>query len=233
MATENKRFMTTIQALEDLDSHQYIGFSLSDGKVANNAGECIGIICNKPKSGENASIAYFGESKFKAGGAISADADITVATSGYFTQADSNDTKVGVAKSAVTSGSVGTGFFNFATPVDRPSAFTYTVDNVDTVGQGYGYALIDNKLSNNDGECSGIAPIAIASGDQGQIVVSGVVTAVIADSYGIGMELMATTSGYFTTVVSGTLPQARMLTSADSGQQATVMFWGGGGHPEG
>jgi len=228
MATSNVDFVTSMLAAEDLDTHQYLAFALNDGKVANNAGEAVGIIQNKPKNGEAVTVAYFGELKFKAGGAIAKDADITVATSGYFTQADSNDTVAGFAKAAVTSGSNGTGFFNFATPVTKPSALTYTVTAADAITAGKGYTLADNKLANNTLEVNGIAPAAIASGAAGEIVVFGVVTATLADSYGPGQTVMTTTSGYLTAVASGYGGNARVLVGAASGTNGTVMFWGGG-----
>ena len=54
--------------------------------------------------------------KFTAGAAVSPGRRLTVTTSGYFVEADSGSYVVGrCLDSAVGSGSVGTGAFNFAT----------------------------------------------------------------------------------------------------------------------
>ena len=118
MATEGRYLETTIEAKEDLDTdgHMYQAIALDDGKVANSGGEAGGIIQSKPKSGEHAKVGFLGEMKFRAGGAVTAGKGVTVATSGYFTAAGSGDYIVGRAKAAVTSGSIGTGLFDFAKP---------------------------------------------------------------------------------------------------------------------
>lgn len=116
MATEGQYLSFNHTAGEDLDSHQHQAIALDDGKVANNGAEAVGILMNKPKNGEGARVGFVGEMKFRAGGAITKDGPITVATSGYFTAAGSGDYIVGRAKAAVSSGSIGTGFFSFAKP---------------------------------------------------------------------------------------------------------------------
>jgi len=119
MATENVRFLTTIQAGEDLNTsgHQYQAIALNDGKVANNGAEAGGILLSKPKSEDFLTLGREGEMKFRAGEAIQIAKPLTVVTSGYFTVAGSGDYIVGRAKSAVTSGSIGPGFFDFTAPV--------------------------------------------------------------------------------------------------------------------
>lgn len=107
-----------MQAKEDLNVNQYFAVTCDDGKIANNGAEASGILVNKPKSGEAASVAMIGEMPFQAGGAVAADAKITVATSGYCTAAGSGDHVVGKnGQVAVTSGSIGRGFFNFVNPI--------------------------------------------------------------------------------------------------------------------
>jgi len=106
----------TIVALEALDTHQYQAVALDDGKVANNGSEAIGILLNKPKINEHATLAYKGISKFRAGGAITKGKRMTVATSGYFTTAGSGYYTVGRALETVTSGSIGVGAFDFTNP---------------------------------------------------------------------------------------------------------------------
>lgn len=115
MAVHNLYQTTTIQAGEDLSGSQYAAIALNDGKVAANGEEASGILINKPQNKEHAEVAWQGECKYKAGGAITKGGKITVSTSGFFTAGDSGDYIVGEAKSTVTSGSLGVGFFSFPT----------------------------------------------------------------------------------------------------------------------
>ena len=117
MAVEGQQNTTSAIAAEDLSSvGQYRAFAFVDRKIANDGEEACGIIKNKPKNGDHVTVAYAGEIKYIAGGAVAAGARLTVATSGYFTSAASGDYIVGRnGPAAVTSGSVGRGFFNFAT----------------------------------------------------------------------------------------------------------------------
>ncbi len=115
MATENKRQVTTISAGEDLNASafEYHAIALDDGKLATDGLEAGGILLNKPKTGEALALGYLGEMKYAAGQAIAAGARITVTASGWFTPCLSGGYAVGRAKSAATSGSLATGFFNF------------------------------------------------------------------------------------------------------------------------
>ena len=105
-------------AAEDLSARQYFAIALNDRKLANNGEEAKGILLSKPKINEHGTIGLCGKMKFHAGGAIAAGALITVATSGYCTAAGSGDHIVGtMLDEAVTSGSVGVGYFDFNKPV--------------------------------------------------------------------------------------------------------------------
>lgn len=118
MATENKVLITTLTAGEDLyaDGYRYHAIALDDGKLAVNGREAAGILVNKPKTGEALTLAYEGELKYAAGAGISKAAKLTVTTSGWFITAGSGDWIVGKSKVAATSGSIGTGIFNFVNP---------------------------------------------------------------------------------------------------------------------
>ena len=104
----------SIDATADLSSLQYRAIG-ADGDVAASPSEAHGILQNKPESGQTAALVYQGRSKFRAGGAIGAGAQITVSASGWLTAAGSGDIVVGKnGPTAVTSGSVGEeGIFNF------------------------------------------------------------------------------------------------------------------------
>lgn len=118
MAQNGEYLGFNMEAKEDLDTHQYHAVSCADGKIANNGAEASGILMNKPKNGEAASVGSQNELAFQSGGAIAANGKITVATSGYLVAAGSGDHVIGSnGQVAVTSGSIGRGFFNFATPV--------------------------------------------------------------------------------------------------------------------
>ena len=116
MATDNFNDFITIQALEALDTHQYQAIALDDGKIANNGGEAIGIIYNRPKINEFAQAGVKGVLKFRAGGAVTGGKAVTVTTSGYFTAAGSDSYIIGRALETVTSGSIGKGLFDFTIP---------------------------------------------------------------------------------------------------------------------
>jgi len=122
MTTQNQFMTTTIEAGEDLTANQYSAIALSDGKVANEGLEASGILLNKPKNGEFLTLGYFGEIKFRAGVGLSVGDRLRVTTSGYMISAASGYYFAGRAKAAVTSGSLGTGFFNFVAPVYQVSS---------------------------------------------------------------------------------------------------------------
>jgi len=218
MATENKQMKTTVEALEDLNSGcQYHAVALDDGKLANNGEEASGILLNKPKSAEFASIGYTGELKYAAGLAISKGAKLTVATSGWFTTADSNDPVVGEAKAAATSGSIGTGLFSFQNATDKAMYFPFQVTPADTVVAGIAYALDDNKIANNGEECDGVAITALTSGTAANIAVGGVAGLRYANTTSAGDPLTVTTSGYFSILDSGYYGVGKCLTNTASG----------------
>lgn len=105
------------QAGEDLSAAQYHAIALDDGKLAANGGEAGGILQNKPQSGDACNIVIIGKSRYRAGGAVAAGKAITVSGSGWMTAAGSGDYIVGRNnETAVTSGSIGQGFFDFSKP---------------------------------------------------------------------------------------------------------------------
>jgi hypothetical protein len=77
-----------------------------------------GILQNKPKSGEDASLLVAGKSIFQAGAAITAGARLKVASGGFCLVANSGDAVVGWSEFAVASGAFSPqdcGHFDFAT----------------------------------------------------------------------------------------------------------------------
>ena len=116
MATQNVMTKTTIKAGEDLSDRQYHAIALDDGEIADNSHEAGGILINKPKENEFLTLGIDGEIKYRAGAAVAIGNRLRVTTSGYFVKADSGYYTIGRAKSAITSGSIGTGLFDFRAP---------------------------------------------------------------------------------------------------------------------
>lgn len=124
MSVEGRYFTWTMAAGEDLNDlvassgDLYKAIALDDGKPAANGKEAGGILLYGAKSGEHVTLGYLGVMKFVAGAAITAGKRVTVTASGYFITAVSGSYVVGRnLDTAVASGAIGTGAFNFAAPV--------------------------------------------------------------------------------------------------------------------
>jgi len=122
MAVEGHYAAWTITAGEDLDNFTpgtgalFKAVALDDGKLANNGREAGGILVYGGKAAEHITLGYAGVLKFTAGAAVGAGKRLSVTTSGYLVEAASGSYVVGrCLDAAVSSGSVGTGAFNFAT----------------------------------------------------------------------------------------------------------------------
>jgi len=122
MAVEGRYFTWTLAAGEDLadltpgTGHLFKAVSLDDGRIAQNGREAGGILLYGGRQDEHVTLGYAGILKFTAGGAVAKGSRLTVSNSGYFTQAVSGSYVVGrCLESAVASGAIGTGAFNFAT----------------------------------------------------------------------------------------------------------------------
>lgn len=92
------------------------------GTIAANNTAAVGILQDKPKSGEGGAAAFSGRSRYVAGAAVSAGAGLMVTTSGYMIAVVSGSLPCGKALESVTSGSIGEGLFNFATAKTNVSA---------------------------------------------------------------------------------------------------------------
>lgn len=107
------------EALNDLTAGTgdlFKGIAIDDGKPAANGAECGGILIEGADNGGHATLAVSGLSKFVAGAAVTAGSRLTCAASGYFITATSGSYVNGRALIGVTSGSVGTGHFDFSVP---------------------------------------------------------------------------------------------------------------------
>lgn len=106
----------TIAAGADMSAanFQFLAIALDDGLVAAAGGEAGGILQNRPKSGEHATLFYSGESEYRAGAAVVKGARLAPANSGWIITVASGGFSVGRALAAVASGGIGRGVFNFA-----------------------------------------------------------------------------------------------------------------------
>jgi len=101
-----------VRAGADLSGKQYMAIEVA-GTVAGSEVAAFGVLQNKPKSGEDASLCYQGRTKVKAGGALTVGAQLGVNSTGYFV-AVSSGPSVGRAINAVASGGIADAVVGFA-----------------------------------------------------------------------------------------------------------------------
>lgn len=236
MATENKNFVTTLAAGEDLyaDGYRYHAIALNDGKLAVNGEEASGILLNKPKSGEHLELGYGGEMPFAAGQAISAGEKLTVTTSGWFMKADSldpGDIIVGECKVTVTSGSLGTGIFWFPNADYVPQGFTANIAAKDAIVAGHAVDLYTGAVAAAGYDADAVAQNTVSSGGTTNFLLMGVGAGKVGAPTSAGQNLTVTTSGYFTpSVGSGGMIVAKAISAIASGTTGNLMFYGQGGY---
>jgi hypothetical protein len=121
MSTAGDKEIVAIVAGADLTAAQYKIIAVAGTIAATNA-VALGVLQNKPNTGENASIAYCGHMKAYVGGAVAAGAQLVVTTSGYLiTNATSVSGIVGKALTAASSGALCEFVGDFATVRDSYS----------------------------------------------------------------------------------------------------------------
>ncbi len=82
MTVERKYETITVVASQDLTGHQFKAVDLSGG-VAINSLIAVGILRTKAFTGDHATVAYKGQMKAIAGGAINSGAQVGVTASGF------------------------------------------------------------------------------------------------------------------------------------------------------
>lgn len=102
------------RAGQDLSASQYKAVTIG-GTIAANNTTAMGLVQNKPESGEDLSMRAFGVSKYRAGAAVNSGALLMVTTSGWLITVTSGQLPCGQAFEGVSSGSIGEGFFCFPT----------------------------------------------------------------------------------------------------------------------
>lgn len=83
------------------------------GVIAANCTNAVGLLQNKPRANEDATVLVFGPGKGVAGAAITAGARLKVTTSGYLIAVASGDGACGKAIAAAASGATVEGLFDF------------------------------------------------------------------------------------------------------------------------
>lgn len=83
------------------------------GTIAATGTAAIGLLQNKPKTNEDATVGYFGHMKAVAGAAVTAGARLIVTTSGYVITAVGAVIPCGRALATASSGAVVEGLFDF------------------------------------------------------------------------------------------------------------------------
>lgn len=84
------------------------------GTIAAANAASLGILLNRPKQNEDATVGYAGRLPYRAGAAITAGNRLKVTASGWLIAVTSGTFAVGMALTAVSSGAVGEGIFDFS-----------------------------------------------------------------------------------------------------------------------
>jgi hypothetical protein len=226
----NRFSKTTIQAKADYDRDgpQYHAFALVDGQLANSVGEATGILISKPKTNEFAAIAYEGEIKFAAGGAVWKGDKLTVVNSGWFTSASSDESIVGQAKENVTSGSIGTGLFSFSSVRGNLNHVRLSVTPADDLLAGTAIAFNDYAVANSGDDADAVAINAMTAGTAADMVIYGIIDVKMdaTECSSKGDILTVTTSGYFIKAGTGKRMSAKALENISSDSLGSALFFG-------
>jgi len=104
MATSGDNRTISLVAGADLSSGAQFKVVAVGGTIAAANTAAIGILQNRPKTGEGASVVYDGHAKAYVGGAVSAGGALKVTTSGFLTAVASGD---GAVAKAITAAVIG------------------------------------------------------------------------------------------------------------------------------
>lgn len=117
MAQDGRGLLLQLRAGADLNTGggtgaQYKAVAVG-GTIAAANDAAIGLVQNKPKSGEDLAVLYLGHGKGIAGAALAAGDRVKITTSGYAVVVASGDGCVGKVVTAASSGMAFEGLFNF------------------------------------------------------------------------------------------------------------------------
>lgn len=106
MSAEGHKCTVAVAAGANLTSGAQYKALVVAGTIAADNTTALGILQNRPNTGEHATVAYFGHMKAFVGGAVTAGARLKVTTSGFLVAISSGDTAVARAMKAANSGSL-------------------------------------------------------------------------------------------------------------------------------
>lgn len=108
MSYEAEQFRLTVIAGADLSGNQFqvvnVAGTLASGAGGSGGHTAIGVLLNKPRSGEQGTVGYFGRMKGIAGAAVNAGVSVMVASGGFLITATSGYPGVGKSLLAAASG---------------------------------------------------------------------------------------------------------------------------------
>lgn len=230
MAVDSKNLTWALAATEDVDDLTSGTGALykaidASGTIASNGSEAIGILKFVGKNTEHIRVDVIGISKFVAAAAIGVGADITVTTSGYFTNPASGDVVIGKNLDvAVASGAVGTALFDFAQSgqVDVSSAHKATFETFDftttedlTGAEGKAINADSGGLIFDANDADGVLVTGTTSGTTSTARGMGLSTILStgSDTIGVHQSITVTDSGMLRTANSGDLISGKSITA--------------------
>ena len=238
MAVENKSLTWHISAGEALTNLNagtgslFKAIDLTDAQIAATSKDAGGILQQGAQSGNHATIGVSGLMKYTAAATVAAKAKLIVTTSGYLTTAGSGDQWVigSNLETAVSSGAVGIGHFDFSVPVgfDSSSGHIATFEEAVFTTQTCLTADASKSVDLSAGDIASIS--AVANG----VLVTGVdsgLTALVRHSG--NMEVLAggvitadqslkVTSGWFLAADSGDVIVARAIDASAAGNSGSA-----------
>jgi hypothetical protein len=235
MAISNVQWGYHVTATESLNDptkgtgHIYKAINVASGQITGDAQAAGGILTQPATNGSNIAFTVAGVAKYTAGGTVSANNELTVTTSGYFTAAASGDYIVGKAYADSTSGSVGTGMFDFSKnpKVDTTSAYIATYETVGVAATEDLSGAVSKAISgagviaDGSNEALGILEAATNSGATGLIRPTGLVPWKAGNVIGIGDSLKVT-SGWALAADSGDLVVGRAMQASAAGNSGST-----------
>lgn len=127
MAIKRETRATVLVAAQDLRTYQHhvvtAGGVRTTAATAITALAAVGVVTNKPNSGEHLAVEYDGEVKGYFWGTAASAGDFLTVESGMFALAASGDLRVGRALTATTSGSEHRMLVDFINPVVTATSY--------------------------------------------------------------------------------------------------------------
>lgn len=227
MGILNNHFTFSITAGQDLIDNTrgtgtiYKAINVNSGMIASGGDTAGGLILGPAQSGNHVNFLISGVGKFTANAAISAGDALTITTSGYGKTAVVGEYIVGKALESVTSGSVGTGYFDFTQPVQQHPSDTISVSATGDLSAQAGKVIsTTGDIAANANTALGIMQSNTNSGDSAILRTMGVMTGLAGGVLGIG-DSVTVTSGWIMVGNSGSLICGRVNEASAAGNSGS------------